>query len=90
MIHMMLENPVTAEKGYVILEDAEHARLSSVDTKWGLKLVRLADRAFPLQWSLLHFCHGNTIWPMIAKVSKAILSLQQRETFLLHNGSKVG
>ena len=83
-----MENPTSAEKGYVILENVEHVRLSSFDTKWALKLTRLAERALPLQWGLLHFCHGNAIWPTIAKVAKAIMSLQQRETFLLHSGSK--
>ena len=87
-MHVMMENPTAAEKAYVVLENGEHARVFHFDTKWALKMCRSAERALPLQWGVIHFCHGSSVWPMIANAAKAILSLRQRETFLLHSGSE--
>ena len=87
-MHVMMENPTAAEKGYAAIECAEHAKLSHFDAKWAVKISRSADRALPLRWGVVHLCHGSSVWPLIAKATKAVLSLRQRETFLLHSGSK--
>ena len=48
---------------------------------------QIRDRDFPIQEKMIHLCHATTSFPFVAKAVKALLSLRQRETFVMHNGS---
>ncbi|KAL7536923.1 hypothetical protein ACHAXR_007472, partial [Thalassiosira sp. AJA248-18] len=87
LLHVAMEMPGVAEKGFVILSNGENFRLNNFDGKWNVAACCSGDRDFPIRWKMAHICHSNAVFPFLASAVKAVLSPKQRESFILHNGS---
>mmetsp|Transcript_17773 Transcript_17773/g.31317 ORF Transcript_17773/g.31317 Transcript_17773/m.31317 type:complete len:393 (-) Transcript_17773:188-1366(-) len=87
LLHVAMENPSVTKKGFIILANSKNSRLNNFDGKWTLAASYSGDRDFPIRWRMAHVCHANAVFPLVASAVKAVLSLEQRKSFLLHNGS---
>mmetsp|Transcript_38727 Transcript_38727/g.71017 ORF Transcript_38727/g.71017 Transcript_38727/m.71017 type:complete len:370 (+) Transcript_38727:324-1433(+) len=87
LLHVAMENPSVTKKGFIILANSKNSRLNNFDGKWTLAACSSGDRDFPIRWRMAHVCHANAVFPLVASAVKAVLSLEQRKSFLLHNGS---
>ena len=87
LLHVAMQNPVAQKSGYVVLVNARGGRLEGFDTRWASQAASFMERAFPIRWKMVHVCHVNAVFPLVAQAVKAILSQMQRKTLLLHNGS---
>lgn len=87
LLHVAMENPSVSKKGFIILTNSRDSRISQHDSKWYLAACSSGDRDFPILWKMAHVCHANAVFPIVASAVKAILSPEQRESFILHSGS---
>jgi len=81
-----MQNPAVQKNGYIILTNSRGTHLSAFDTRFSCQATTIMDRAFPIQWKMLHVCHTNAVFPLVSRALKAMLSKMQRQCFLLHNG----
>ena len=73
------------QNGFVVVSNDKDVELRHFDASIVVP-VFLSARYFPIKWQGLHCCNLK-IFPIIAKGVQAMLSLSQRQIFMIHNGS---
>lgn len=86
LLHVIMHGPHAAS-GYIVLSNAEGARISDYDPKWVSQASTLCDRSFPVRWRMVHLCQANAVFPLVSQAVRVILSSKQRQSFLMHNGT---
>ena len=73
------------QNGFVMVSNDKDVELRHFDASIMVPIL-LSARYFPIKWQGLHCCNLK-IFPIIAKGVQAMLSLSQRQIFMIHNGS---
>mmetsp|Transcript_5545 Transcript_5545/g.9926 ORF Transcript_5545/g.9926 Transcript_5545/m.9926 type:complete len:425 (+) Transcript_5545:476-1750(+) len=89
LLHVAMQNPVVQKRGCVVLANARGGRLEGLDRRWASQAASFLDldHASPIRIKMVHVCHVNAVFPLVAQAVKAILSQMPGKSFLLHNGS---
>ena len=87
LIHVIMEDDVALKNGFIIISNARNTTLNNFDPKSTSAICMSGDRCFPIRWRQTHCCHTNPIFPIVASMVKSVLSKEQRETFVIHNGN---
>ena len=86
LLHIAMEDEVALKNGFIIISNARNTSLNNFDPKTTAAICTSGDRIFPIRWRQTHCCHSNPVFPLVAGMVKAVLSRNQRDTFILHNG----
>mmetsp|Transcript_4360 Transcript_4360/g.6684 ORF Transcript_4360/g.6684 Transcript_4360/m.6684 type:complete len:431 (+) Transcript_4360:81-1373(+) len=87
LVHVAMEDDVALRNGFVIVSNARNTSLTNFDAKSTAAICTSGDRFFPIRWRQTHCCHTNPVFPLVAAMVKSVLSQEQRETFVVHNGT---
>ncbi|KAL7483567.1 hypothetical protein ACHAW6_009200 [Cyclotella cf. meneghiniana] len=87
LIHLLIENPVARKRGFIVLSNAKDSSMNNFDTCSVKGICRSSDCMFPIRWKTCHVCHANPIFPIVSKFVRAFLSANQRDSFMIHDGS---
>lgn len=87
LIHVAMQDDIVRKNGFIIISNSKNTSLTNFDPKLVAAICTSGDRIFPIRWRQTHCCHTNPVFPLVAGMVKSILSKEQRETFVLHNGS---
>ncbi len=87
LVHAAMEDDAALKNGFIIISNARNTSLNNFDAKMTAAICTSGDRYFPIRWRQTHCCHTNPVFPLVAAMVKSILSEEQRETFVLHNGT---
>ena len=79
-----MHNPEVQKRGFVVLKDTQGLNVKHWAPRWSSQGPALA-RAFPLKIDLAHICNAGRGFYLLSKAVKAVLSVSQREFFLVHN-----
>lgn len=90
LIHVVAERASARKNGYIILANAKDSTLHNFDTKVVSGICTTSDRIFPIRLKAIHCCNASPVFPLVSSVVKSMLSVNQRERFVLHNGSVEG
>ena len=86
LLHIAMEDDVARKNGFIIISNARNTSLNNFDPRVTAAICTSGDRIFPIRWRQTHCCHSNPVFPLVAGMVKAVLSRNQRDTFILHNG----
>mmetsp|Transcript_5297 Transcript_5297/g.7729 ORF Transcript_5297/g.7729 Transcript_5297/m.7729 type:complete len:432 (+) Transcript_5297:151-1446(+) len=87
LVHVAMNDDVALRNGFIIISNARSTTLNNFDAKTTAAICTSGDRFFPIRWRQTHCCHTNPVFPLVAAMVKSVLSKEQRETFVLHNGT---
>ena len=73
------------QNGFVVVSNDKDVELRHFDASIVVPFF-LSARYFPIKWQGIHCCNLK-IFPIIAKGVKAMLSMSQRQIFMIHNGT---
>jgi len=88
LVHVAMEDEAALKNGFIIISNARNTSLNNFDAKMTAAICTSGDRFFPIRWRQTHCCHTNPVFPLVAAMVKSVLSQEQRETFVLHNGTQ--
>ena len=86
LLHVVMEDEIALRNGFIIISNAKGTSLSNFDSK-STAAICTSHKIFPIRWCQIHCCHSNPVFPLVASIVKAVLSREQRESFVLHNGT---
>ena len=85
-LDILMHNPDIQKTGFVLVVNASGRSVKHYQPKFASQGA-INYRIFPMQLKMVHMCYCSLAFPLLAKAIKAVLSLVQRNTFLLHHGS---
>lgn len=86
LIHVAMDDDEALRNGFIIVSNARNTSLTNFDAR-STAAICTSDRIFPIRWRQTHCCHTNPVFPLVASMVKSVLSQEQRESFVLHNGT---
>lgn len=87
LVHVAMEDDEALRNGFIIVSNARNTSLTNFDARSTAAICTSGDRFFPIRWRQTHCCHTNPVFPLVAAMVKSVLSQEQRDTFVLHNGT---
>jgi len=89
MLHILMHNPEVQKSGFVILANSRGLSAKTWNPRWSSQ-GPLLIRAFPVKTAVAHICNPAQGFHLLSQAIKAVLSVSQRERFLLHNDKGEG
>ena len=87
LIHVAMENPSVRKNGFIMLGNIKEMRLRHFNPKRVLAMLKSGENYFPIRLQSLDLCNPMIIYPLVAPVVKAMLSLRLRQLLMVHRGT---
>ena len=75
------------KNGFIMLGNIKEMRLRHFNPKRILAMVKSGENDFPVRLQSLDLCNPMVIYPFVAPVVKAMLSLRLRQLLMVHRGT---
>ena len=75
------------KNGFIMLGNIKEMRLRHFNPKRVLAMLKSGENYFPIRLQSLDLCNPMVIYPFVAPVVKAMLSLRLRQLLMVHRGT---